>query len=292
MYDIFSSKRNKLADELDKEFWGYTGAAETRRLTESEIDSLFSIPCWRCPTRRAPGAKDGIFVGTYGSSSGAYTCNGPRGDYAMIVFLNPQEAGAAAGAAGVTGWTYVNPQYYGARPETSAVIAAMDSCRSAMRPPLFGVPGNRSTWIPRDTFARILDGTSNTAIFAEKHIHQNNFRKWSGYSGAGGADNGYAQDVGYSHAPCPSDITWGDGWTTRSFAYDANILPLNRPMDRETSPTVQAGFGSWHPGICPFLFVDGSVHAVRNTTPTGSHADKKTLLMLADCMDGGTPDLN
>jgi hypothetical protein len=43
MYDVFSSKRNKLADELDK-------------------DSLFSIPSWRCPTQRAPGAKDGIFA--------------------------------------------------------------------------------------------------------------------------------------------------------------------------------------------------------------------------------------
>jgi hypothetical protein len=71
---------------------------------------------------------------------------------------------------------------------------------------LFEVQGNHPTWIPRDTFARILDGTSNTAIFAEKHIHQNNFRQWSGFSGAGGADNGYAQDVGYSHAPCPSAL--------------------------------------------------------------------------------------
>ncbi|MDR1964672.1 MAG: DUF1559 domain-containing protein [Planctomycetaceae bacterium] len=288
MYEVFTSKRNNLADELNTEFWGYTGAAVTRRLTESEIDSLFSIPCWRCPTRRAPSGKDGIFVGTYGSTANAYACNGPRGDYSMIVFFYPQEPANALWG----GTIYINPQHYGSNPTNSYVIQAMDYCRSAIRPPLYKVSGNYSTWIPRDSFARVIDGTSNTTIFGEKHIHQNNFRKWQGQSDAGNEPNGYAQDVGYIFAP-NSSITWGDGWTTRSFINGSTLIPLARgSSDRETSAGATGGFGSWHPGICQFLFVDGSVHALRNTEPIGTVADKKTLLMLADCMDGGTLNLD
>jgi prepilin-type N-terminal cleavage/methylation domain-containing protein len=133
MYEVFTSKRNNLGDELNNEFWGYTGAAVTRRLTESEIDSLFSIPCWRCPTRRAPSGKDGIFVGTYGSTTGAYSCNGPRGDYAMVTFCHPQEIADTLWE----GTIRLNPHFYATRPNDALTIAAMDYCRSVMRPPLY-----------------------------------------------------------------------------------------------------------------------------------------------------------
>ncbi|MDR2116937.1 MAG: DUF1559 domain-containing protein [Planctomycetaceae bacterium] len=288
MYEVFASKRNNLGDELDNEFWGYTGAAETRRLTESEIDSLFSIPCWRCPTRRAPSGKDGIFVGTYGSTTGAYSCNGPRGDYSMVMACYPQEIADALWG----GTIQVNPHFFAGQLQNPYTIEAMDYCRSTMRPPLYKVPGNYSTWSPRDNFARVLDGTSNTVIFGEKHIHQNNFRKWQGQSEGFTAPNGYAQDAGYSHAP-DGVLTGGDIWTSHTFLIYDVLIPLARnSSDRETSVGTMAGFGSWHPGICNFLFVDGSVHALRNTTPTGTVADKKTLLILADCMDGGVLNLD
>ena len=39
-------------------------------------------------------------------------------------------------------------------------------------------------------------------------------------------------------------------------------------------------FGSWHPGVCQFVFCDGSVRAVRNTV------DDPTLTRLAQRADG------
>ena len=101
--------------------------------------------------------------------------------------------------------------------------------------------------------ADITDGTSTTFLIGEKHIQL-------------GMLNNFAQDgVIYSG---------GEQMTYHRRAGTSQPLAIN--------PTVAANtqFGSWHPGICQFLFGDGSVRAIRNSTP-GS-----TLALFANRSDG------
>ena len=46
------------------------------------------------------------------------------------------------------------------------------------------------------------------------------------------------------------------------------------------------GFGSWHPGVCPFVLADGSVNALEN--------EVDTLVLQSYCRrsDDGPPDAN
>jgi prepilin-type processing-associated H-X9-DG protein len=102
-------------------------------------------------------------------------------------------------------------------------------------------------------FADVIDGTSNTLMIGEKHIQ---LGKLNDPIQDGMIFSGSEQQTYYRRA--------GASWP----------LAIN--------PTVAANsqFGSWHPGVCQFVFVDGSVRAVKNSTP-GS-----TLGLLANRADG------
>ena len=150
--------------------------------------------------------------------------------------------------------------------------------------------------MPRDTFAWISDGTSNTILIGEKHIHPENFQKWEGRSTALGgsgtsAENGYSQDVAYTHS---SSYNFGDAWLARAFHKRDNtdVFGITRPFEKRAVEIDIAGFGSWHPGACNFLLGDGSVRALNVTTPPGSHASKGPLLALSCVNDGGTVNLD
>ena len=89
-------------------------------------------------------------------------------------------------------------------------------------------------------FADIPDGTSNTFMIGEKHIQLGklNDSVQDGMIYSGGEQQTYARRAGPS-----------------------NPLAIN--------PTVAINnqFGSWHPGVCLFVFADGSVRAVKNSIP-------------------------
>jgi prepilin-type N-terminal cleavage/methylation domain-containing protein/prepilin-type processing-associated H-X9-DG protein len=101
-------------------------------------------------------------------------------------------------------------------------------------------------------FADVIDGTSNTFAIGEKHIQ---LGKLNDPIQDGMIFSGSEQQTYYRRA--------GASWP----------LAIN--------PTVAANsqFGSYHPGVCQFVFVDGSVRAVKNSTP-GS-----TLALLANRAD-------
>jgi hypothetical protein len=87
MYDVIRTRRNNLDWIFNGDFWGET---DGNRLRPDEREQLFSIPSYRCPTRRAAGGGDGF---RYVDSSGNYNSGaGPRGDYVFVVFTNaPQQ---------------------------------------------------------------------------------------------------------------------------------------------------------------------------------------------------------
>src|SRR5262249_45614286 len=105
-----------------------------------------------------------------------------------------------------------------------------------------GTGGNPPNAKSKTTLVAITDGTSNTFLVGEKHVRPG----WLGRGKGGDASiyNGiwttYAGRVAGPEDPLaqsPEDLTpslQADGWLARKF-------------------------GSWHPGVCQFVFCDGSV---------------------------------
>ena len=107
-------------------------------------------------------------------------------------------------------------------------------------------------------FAAITDGLSNTLLAGEKHVPRGTFgQPW-------GDSSYYNGD--YRHS------------TLRAAG---PAFPLAQsPNDQEAEGAVGYGFGSHHPGICPFVFCDGSVRSLVNSI------DPNVLGLLASRDDG------
>jgi prepilin-type N-terminal cleavage/methylation domain-containing protein len=89
----------------------------------------------------------------------------------------------------------------------------------------------------------ITDGTSNTFLIGEKHVPAGKFGEYSV------GDNAYYSGYGYRSA--------------QRSAGNHTLASL-----RTDTSNAQDRFGSWHPGICQFVYADGSVHAIANTINT------------------------
>jgi prepilin-type N-terminal cleavage/methylation domain-containing protein len=84
-------------------------------------------------------------------------------------------------------------------------------------------------------FASITDGLSNTLLAGEKHVPLGHF-----------GDFNYGDGGAYFYALFGPLRNAGPGYTLAR-------TPQDDLSDR---------FGSYHPGVCPFVFCDGSVHAL------------------------------
>ena len=116
-------------------------------------------------------------------------------------------------------------------------------------------------WEGQTRLADITDGTSNTALFGEKHVRPNSLRgKNEDRSVFSGVRNTHRRMMGISPG--------GD-----------QQRPLMPPLAQAT-PLANSSFGGPHPGVCQFVFCDGSVKAIPLT------ADLNTLTYLAQRNDG------
>ncbi len=109
-------------------------------------------------------------------------------------------------------------------------------------------------WTSNTRLASVEDGTSNTFLAGEKHVPNKLFghlKVGDGpiYSGAWSAFPGRIAGFEDPLARGPDDLTQSTG-------------PVDGPYARR--------FGSWHPGICQFVFVDGSTRMVRVTIDTAN----------------------
>ncbi len=96
-------------------------------------------------------------------------------------------------------------------------------------------------------FQDITDGLSTTLLVGEKHVRPGEFGRQYDTSIYNGDNGGATRDAG-------PGIALAQGPTTPA----------------------SARFGSWHPGVCQFVFGDGSVQALPvsiNTTVLGNLAD-------------------
>ena len=179
---------------------------------------------------------------------------GAVGDYAACV---GDENGT--GAANTFNWFNVNSS--GAIILGTAVKA--NGTAPATNEPA-GVPIVR--WRSNTSFAEILDGTSNTFLAGEKHVPDRMFGR----------------------------IRVGDGplYSGSWSCFAARLAGLEDPLARGPGDILgSAGngdgrfarkFGSWHPGVCQFVFCDGSVKQLKTAISVN------TLRKLAERRDGET----
>jgi prepilin-type N-terminal cleavage/methylation domain-containing protein/prepilin-type processing-associated H-X9-DG protein len=117
------------------------------------------------------------------------------------------------------------------------------------------------TWRGQLDLLSITDGTSNTTMFGEKHVRPNSLRgKNEDRSIYGGNRNNTRRMMGIS-------------------SVNGDRRPL-LPPEAQSPALANSSFGGPHPGVTNFVFVDGSVKAVKIT------ADLDTLTRLVTRDDG------
>lgn len=115
-------------------------------------------------------------------------------------------------------------------------------------------------WEGQTRLADLTDGTSNTFLFGEKHIRPNSLRgKNEDRSVFSGVRNTHRRMAG--------------------IAPNGDLRPLLPPR-AQTPALANSSFGGPHPGVCQFVFGDGSVKPVKTAV------DLHTLTYLVQRNDG------
>jgi type II secretory pathway pseudopilin PulG len=253
-----------------------TSTSETTEVIERR-KSFGSVNTYICPSRRS--AKARYTTGTYST----FGSPGPCGDYAMVACtLNPDAT---------TGWGWWDIYRQDNIQFTNNVTNQHGPFRIPILPASFNGAGSTPPrdqdafmgWIPRDTFSRLNDGTSNQFLFGEKHIPLRTASSGDLIGVCSSTDLAFTQDCSY--------LVTGNRRTSGSTAriYGPTNVGTNAPIEvkinlpRDIGSNSRDGtyaFGSYHPGICQFLIGDGSIKSIAVTTPSS------TLRKLAQVDDG------
>ncbi|HXG09783.1 MAG TPA: DUF1559 domain-containing protein [Gemmataceae bacterium] len=263
-------------------YWGATAAQGATNNWNILRTSAGTPGVYVCPSRRSPGALN---------STRDPSFKGGACDYAII---KAEDMGSREpGFATTYNWSFSE------RVDGASWIGLRDAQRQALRAAL--APGGRNLrdpewdpptgtsvlvgWRPRDTFLSVTDGLSNTIVIGEKHLTpksmwccgpriapttagsteygRDGYPYWSSDGGPGGfGEYWLAGHVNLGVARSPTE---GDGSTA-----GWNSLPA---------------LGSWHDGICNFLFADGSVQGL------AVGLDPTVLINLGNARDGNVVSL-
>jgi prepilin-type N-terminal cleavage/methylation domain-containing protein len=194
--------------------------------TVAEGDAIRATPVkvFYCPTRRSPGMDPKVSI---------------TGDLPDYPWANskPHYAGALGDYACSVG-DDMAADFNGNGGNGMMVVATPPWRYEVSTPPRVLAP-----WFSQTRFQSIRDGLSNTLLAGEKHIVPGTF--------------GMSQPANLNSNTGDSSIYNGDHpWVISRIAGTSHLLALN-PTTRFLSQ-----FGSWHPGICQFVFGDGSVRAL------------------------------
>ncbi|MDO4587425.1 MAG: DUF1559 domain-containing protein [Planctomycetia bacterium] len=258
LYDLFSKDAGS-AGFVTYQGWWRKDTWPSPQLTDADKEGFSSVPYMTCPSRRS-GKAEAVYT-----ADDPHAIAGPQTDYAIVMSTDVQG----------DPHNYVRHCYPDYAPQ----------CRSPFRCSI--VEDNAfNVWKPRDSFARMSDGTSNQFMIGEKHIPIGRVGICSQTAGGGGSDFEKMYDCSYLSFAAVTHtgsvhkamVTW----------WDANGNPstqglqvgLYGPNDGVNAAAINAGFGSWHPGSCNFVLGDGSVRGFNTTT------HYNVLAYLATCDDG------
>jgi prepilin-type processing-associated H-X9-DG protein len=190
----------------------------------------FVASVYICPTRRQ--ASEAVIESGLVTVPVTYPC-GCGGMQTVELF-----SGAVGDYAGNHGDYTGAPDgsdtdYYLGGNGTGVIISSRPLCH-AKRP---------AGWVDKIRHKDLLDGASKTFLAGEMHIPMGRL------------------------AQVPENGPMYNGLDLPAFArIGGQGVPLARSPDDSEVPII--GFGSWHPGVCPFVFADGSVQFIDNFVDT------------------------
>ncbi|HEY1378610.1 MAG TPA: DUF1559 domain-containing protein, partial [Gemmataceae bacterium] len=128
--------------------------------------------------------------------------------------------------------------YAAASSDTSANVPGAYDASDATGSLVTGIRNSNGTWDSRTNFAAVADGLSNTVFIGEKHIKLNQF-----------------------------GLVKGDRtiWNTDGIDVVARVMGPTFGIIGDLNAGTNQRFGSYHPGVCQFVFGDGAVRALSVT---------------------------
>jgi prepilin-type N-terminal cleavage/methylation domain-containing protein len=239
-------------------------------LNEEQKKSISSVPIIKCPSRR---------------SGVAYTDEwrpGPQTDHAPVIYLRTEGTipTGQTTASDIGAWWNVA---FRARSHYETNSPKRKN-NSPFKMSGLQEVGNLNSWKVSNSFADWADGTSNQLAVGEKYIPPDFLGQClettPTVTGATSTKRARSDCSGFYQA-----LENFSSQSTLIHNYSFGVLVKEKEYPTLSEPTDGYGFGSYHPGICPFLKGDGSVIAVQNNTTNN------ILLSLADVSDGGTVEL-